>query len=33
MRATLILAALLTATTAFGSANGFGVTVLVDQSK
>ena len=32
MRATLFLAALLTATTAFGSTNGFGLTVLVDQS-
>jgi hypothetical protein len=32
MRATLILTALLTATTAFGSANGFGLAVLVDES-
>jgi hypothetical protein len=32
MRATLILAALLAATTAFGSANGFGLSVLVGES-
>jgi hypothetical protein len=32
MRTTLILAALLTATTAFGSTNGFGLSVLVDES-